>query len=64
MRDRRITFEVDEGPLDMEKDEWIKQKERYSKKRDFCLLWCHTAYAVESKWETRVDGICPKVKGA
>ena len=33
-------------------------------KRNFCFLWCHTAHAIESKRETRVDGICPKIKGA
>ena len=41
-----------------------RQEEQYPEKRDFCFLWCHTAYAIESKRETRVDGICPKVKGA
>ena len=30
---------------------------------DFFLLWCHTAHVIESKRETRIDGICPKIKG-
>ena len=64
MRDRRNTFEVGEGLLYKGEEERIEQEEQYPEKRDFCFLWCHIAYAIESKRETRVDGICPKVKGA
>ena len=63
MRDRRNTFEVDEGLLYMGKEERIEQEERNPEKRDFFLLWCHTAHVIESKRETRIDGICPKIKG-
>ena len=64
MRDRRNTFEVDVGLLYMGKEERIEQEERNPETRDFFLLWCHTAPAIESKRETRIDGICPKIKGA
>ena len=57
MRDRRNTFEVDEGLLYMGKEERIEQEERNPEKRNFFLLWCHTAHAIESKRETRIDGI-------
>ncbi|UYU93889.1 hypothetical protein KQP56_14715 [Bacteroides thetaiotaomicron] len=50
--------------LYMGKEERIEQEERNPEKRDFFLLWCHTAHAIESKRETRIDGICPKIKGA
>lgn len=43
--------------------ERIEQEERNPEKRDFFLLWCHTAHVIESKRETRIDGICPKIKG-
>lgn len=40
------------------------RKNEIRRRGNFRFLWCHTAHAIESKRETRVDGICPKIKGA
>lgn len=59
-----IRSKLMKGFCTWEKKNGLSREERNPEKRDFFLLWCHTAHAIESKRETRIDGICPKIKGA
>lgn len=59
-----IRSKLMKGFCTWEKKNGLSRKNENPEKRDFFLLWCHTAHAIESKRETRIDGICPKIKGA
>lgn len=59
-----IRSKLMKGFCTWEKKNGLSMKNEIRRRGNFFLLWCHTAHAIESKRETRIDGICPKIKGA